>query len=91
MNAVGYHEVSGFDHRVRVVTDAPANEHGQRFVAYRDGCAYVGGYMYAPADLRAIPADCDDWRSAAAEAIAVAAYVQAMPAPRSVDSHIIDG
>lgn len=94
MQAIGFHAVHGFDHRVRVVVDSPANSYGQRLVAYRDGCRYTSGYMFVPSDLMPIPAadyanDTDDWENQA-EAQAVAVWVRVMPTPASDSPHAID-
>lgn len=91
MQALGFHAVLGFDHRVRVVVDAPANQHGQHLVAYRDGGRVVRGYMFAPADLQPIPANCDgaEWENQA-EALYVADWIAALPLPASDAPHAFD-
>jgi hypothetical protein len=91
MNTIGFHAVQGFDHRVRVVVDAPANQHGQRLVAYKDGCRVVRGFMLVPAALDAIPANCDgdNWQDQA-EAMYVADWIKSLPLPASDAPHAID-
>lgn len=91
MQTVGFHSVQGFDHRVRVVVDAPANQYGQRLVAYKDGGRVIVGFMFVPAALRTIPSICDgaDWQDQA-DAIYVADWIKALPLPASDAPHAID-
>jgi len=91
MNAIGYHTVTGFDHRVRVVVDAPANQHGQRLVAYKDGKRVVRGFMFVPAVLESIPTNCDgdNWQDQA-EAMHVAEWIKSQPLPATDAPHAID-
>lgn len=91
MNAIGFHAVQGFDHRVRVVVDAPANQHGQRLVAYKEGGRVFRGFMFVPAALESIPANCDgdDWQDQA-EAMYVADWIRSLPLPASDASRAID-
>lgn len=85
MNAIGFFAVQGFDHRVRVVVDAPVNAHGQRLVAYVDGCsAHRRSYMFVPTSLLQISQVCDgeNWQDQA-EALQVANWIKNLPLPES--------
>lgn len=47
VSIVGFFRCSGFDHLARFVTDAPANQWGQRFVIYQDGHTVKWNYQNA--------------------------------------------
>lgn len=91
MQAIGFHTVQDFDHRVRVVVDAPANKYGQRLVAYKEGGRIVRGFMFVPSELQAMPSDCDgdNWQDAH-EAMYVAECIKVLPLPASDAPHAID-
>lgn len=91
MQALGFHSVQGFDHRVRVVVDAPVNVYGQRLIAYKDGGRVLRGFMFVPVDLQSFPAKCDgdNWQDQA-EAMYVADWIKALPLPASDALHAVD-